>query len=154
MIIERLFILAAGLMGAAGVALAAAAAHQSSDNLETAARFLLLHAPALLAIGLFGRGLMLRTGGSVLLAGVLLFSGDLAMRHLCRRAAVSFRGAYRRNADDRRLDSGRPFGAGPASPQAGFRTTVASGLGGAATKPPHLLHTTLHWPGTAETSRP
>jgi uncharacterized membrane protein YgdD (TMEM256/DUF423 family) len=81
MIIERLFILAAGLMGAAGVALAAAAAHQSSDNLETAARFLLLHAPALLAIGLFGRGLMLRTGGSVLLAGVLLFSGDLAMRH-------------------------------------------------------------------------
>jgi uncharacterized membrane protein YgdD (TMEM256/DUF423 family) len=78
---DRIFILFAGRRGAAGVALAAAAAHQGGGDLETAAQFLLFHAPALLAIGLFGGGLMLRTGGSVLLAGVLLFTGDLAMRH-------------------------------------------------------------------------
>ena len=77
----RIFIIAAGLCGAAGVALSAAAAHQDGGNLVTAAQFLLFHAPALLAIGFFGGGLMLRTGGSVLLAGVLLFTGDLVMRH-------------------------------------------------------------------------
>lgn len=79
--VNRLFILAAGIVGAAGVAAAAAAAHQGGGNLETAAQFMLFHAPALLAIGLFGGGLALRTGGSVLLAGLLLFCGDLLMRH-------------------------------------------------------------------------
>lgn len=81
MILSRIFILAAGLCGAAGVALSAAAAHQGGGNLATAAQFLLFHAPAFLAIGLFGGSLMLRTGASVLLAGLLLFTGDLAMRH-------------------------------------------------------------------------
>jgi uncharacterized membrane protein YgdD (TMEM256/DUF423 family) len=81
MILSRMFILIAGLGGAAGVGLSAAAAHQGGGNLATAAQFLLFHAPAFLAIGFFGGGLMLRTGGSVLLAGLLLFTGDLAMRH-------------------------------------------------------------------------
>ena len=81
MILDRVFITAAGLCGAAGVALSAAAAHQGGGNLATAAQFLLFHAPALLAFGLFGGGLMLRTGGAVLFMGVLLFSGDLIVRH-------------------------------------------------------------------------
>ncbi len=81
MTFDRLFILAAGICGAAGVALSAAAAHQGGGNLATAAQFLLLHAPALLAIGLLGGWIALRAGGAVLLLGVLLFSGDLIMRH-------------------------------------------------------------------------
>lgn len=81
MMIDRIFILAAGLCGAAGVALSAAAAHIGGGNVATAAQLLLFHAPALLAIGLFGGNLLLRTGGSVLLVGALLFAGDLLMRH-------------------------------------------------------------------------
>lgn len=78
---QRTFILAGGLAGAAGVALSAAAAHAGGGNVETAARFLLAHAPALLAIGLLGRGRVLAAGGCALLLGLLLFCGDLLMRH-------------------------------------------------------------------------
>lgn len=81
MTLDRLFIVAGGICGAAGVALSAAAAHQGGGHLATAAQFLLIHAPALLAIGLLGGWLALRTGGAVLLLGILLFSGDLIMRH-------------------------------------------------------------------------
>lgn len=75
------FILAAGLLGAAGVALSAAAAHAGGGNVATAANFLLFHAPALLALSLLGAGKVLRVGGWILLVGVLLFSGDLLARH-------------------------------------------------------------------------
>lgn len=78
---QTLFILAAGLAGAAGVALSAVAAHAGGGNVATAATFLLAHAPALLAIGLLGRGRVLAAGGALLLLGVVLFSGDLLMRH-------------------------------------------------------------------------
>jgi uncharacterized membrane protein YgdD (TMEM256/DUF423 family) len=78
---QRSFILAGGLLGAAGVALSAVAAHAGGGNVGTAAGFLLAHAPVLLAIGLHGRGRLLDAGGTVLLAGVLLFCGDLLMRH-------------------------------------------------------------------------
>jgi len=90
MTLERFFILAAGLCGAAGVALAATAAHQGGGNLATAAQFLLFHAPAVLAIGLAGGTLALRTGGSVLLAGLALFAGDLTMRHYAGTALFAF----------------------------------------------------------------
>jgi uncharacterized membrane protein YgdD (TMEM256/DUF423 family) len=40
-----------------------------------------MHAPAFLAIGLLGEGRILRTGGFVLLIGLLVFAGDLVMRH-------------------------------------------------------------------------
>lgn len=79
--LRTVFTLAGGLFGAAGVALSAAAAHAGGGNVETAANFLLAHAPALLAIGLFGRGRALAIGGAILLVGVLLFAGDLLMRH-------------------------------------------------------------------------
>lgn len=77
---ERMFILIAGLAGAAGVALSAAAAHAGGAFVGTAASFLLMHAPAFLAIGLLGGNRVLRVGGVILLVGVVLFSGDLLAR--------------------------------------------------------------------------
>ena len=79
---HAIFIFAGGLSGAAGVALSAVAAHAGGGHVETAALFLMVHAPALLAIGLLGHGRsMLALGGAMLLAGLLLFCGDLLMRH-------------------------------------------------------------------------
>ncbi len=77
---SRFFILAGGLAGAAGVALSAAAAHGGGHDIGIAAPFLLMHAPALLAIGLLGRGRFLTAGGAILLAGLVIFCGDLVMR--------------------------------------------------------------------------
>jgi uncharacterized membrane protein YgdD (TMEM256/DUF423 family) len=78
----RFFIFAGGLAGAAGVALSAAAAHGGGHDIGIAAPFLLMHATALLAIGLFGRGRFLAAGGAILLAGLVIFCGDLVMRDL------------------------------------------------------------------------
>lgn len=86
--VTRLFLALAGLAGAAGVALAAAASHLAPEgSLRTAAEFLLFHAPAFLALaalsaGVGGprRGLLI--GGALLAAGLALFSGDLALRAL------------------------------------------------------------------------
>jgi uncharacterized membrane protein YgdD (TMEM256/DUF423 family) len=82
----QLFVIAAGLFGALGVGLAAAAAHGAgAANLGTASQMLLFHAPALLALGLYGRiasaGRVLLLGGLALLLGTALFAGDLASRH-------------------------------------------------------------------------
>ena len=78
----RFLILAAGLLGAAGVALLAAAAHIGGDNLHTAAGFMLAHAPALLALGLAGHGAGRgrAIAAAVLFSGVALFAGDLVLR--------------------------------------------------------------------------
>ena len=77
----RSLIAAGGLCGALGVALSAAAAHAGGDNLDTAASFLLMHAPAFLAIGLLQGGRLQRAGGLILLSGLLIFAGDLLARH-------------------------------------------------------------------------
>ncbi|WP_217570272.1 DUF423 domain-containing protein [Mesorhizobium sp. GbtcB19] len=77
---SRLLVLAGGLVGAAGVALSAAAAHRGGAFTGTAANFLLMHAPAFLAIGLAGGNRCLRIASFVLLAGLLLFCGDLLAR--------------------------------------------------------------------------
>ena len=82
---HRFLILAAGLLGAAGVALLAAAAHAGGDNLPTAAGFILAHAPVLLAVGLAGglAGGRAHAGAALaILAGVALFAGDLILRDL------------------------------------------------------------------------
>lgn len=82
---HRFLILAAGLLGAGGVALLASAAHAGGDNLQTAAAFMLAHAPVLLAVGLAGRpagGRILAPAALVVLAGVALFAGDLTLRDL------------------------------------------------------------------------
>ncbi len=78
--LDRLLVFAAGLAGAAGVALSAAAAHLGGAFVGTAANFLLMHAPALLAIGLLGANRALRIAGLILLVAVLLFCGDLLAR--------------------------------------------------------------------------
>jgi uncharacterized membrane protein YgdD (TMEM256/DUF423 family) len=78
--------LVAALQGAAGVALAAVAAHmESSPTLATASQFLMLHAAAGIGLAALAaalpkanRGLIWSTFG--LQAGVTLFCADLALR--------------------------------------------------------------------------
>lgn len=77
---SRLLVLAGGLVGAAGVALSAAAAHRGGAFTGTAANFLLMHAPVFLVIGLAGGNRCLRIASLVLLIGLLLFAGDLLAR--------------------------------------------------------------------------
>ena len=76
----RPFLALAGLLGAAGVAIAAAASHGGDPNLGIAANFLLFHAPALLGLSLVPRSRLLLVAGYVLLFGLAVFCGDLAMR--------------------------------------------------------------------------
>ncbi len=82
---SKFFIIVAGIFGALGVALAAVATHAAgATSLGSASSMLLFHAPALLAIGLFGRpgagSFTLNLGGLIILVGATLFAGDLAMR--------------------------------------------------------------------------
>jgi uncharacterized membrane protein YgdD (TMEM256/DUF423 family) len=84
--LERMIAVLAGLMGAAGVALAAAAAHLANGALlSQAALMALVHAPALLSIlvarraGLLSEKLSL-LGATSLALGAVLFSGDLALK--------------------------------------------------------------------------
>lgn len=90
--LDRLILALAALAGGLGVAASAAAAHGAgTDSLKTAAQFLLFHAPAILALaGLGGAGLMhrlaMRAAAALLLVGLALFSGDLALRALAGRA--------------------------------------------------------------------
>lgn len=84
--ISMLIALIAALEGAAGVALAAAAAHvDASPLLSTASQFLMVHAAAGLALSaLVGaeppHPTGLRAGALALQAGVALFASDLAAR--------------------------------------------------------------------------
>jgi len=75
---------AAGLLGAAGVALSAYAAHADGGaNLVTAATFLLIHAAAVAGLSAGGttrRGLL--QAATLLVLGVVLFSGDITLRSL------------------------------------------------------------------------
>jgi uncharacterized membrane protein YgdD (TMEM256/DUF423 family) len=78
-----LILLVAGLMGAAGVALAAAATHLDDARLlGGASAMCLAHAPALIALST-GAG-FLRTAmlaAAVLGLGTMVFAGDLVARH-------------------------------------------------------------------------
>jgi uncharacterized membrane protein YgdD (TMEM256/DUF423 family) len=73
-------IVIAGLFGAAGVALSAAAAHNSLPGLATAANFLLFHAPTLLALSILTASRFMAGAAWLLALGVALFSGDLIAR--------------------------------------------------------------------------
>ena len=78
----------AGLTGAGGIILAAAAAHGVPDpRIQTAANFLMIHAAATLAVcGLAlavpQRGIWFLGAPGLLLSGSLLFGGDLSARAL------------------------------------------------------------------------
>jgi uncharacterized membrane protein YgdD (TMEM256/DUF423 family) len=81
----RGLLLTAGLLGAAGVALGAFGAHGLRARLdaralevwETAVRYHLVHAVALLALALSPHAAQLRTAGWLFAAGIALFSGSL-----------------------------------------------------------------------------
>jgi uncharacterized membrane protein YgdD (TMEM256/DUF423 family) len=77
----------AALLGAAGVALAAASTHADGGELgRTAAQFLVLHAAALLGVSAHARvaerriAVALSGAGAALALGTILFSADLTMR--------------------------------------------------------------------------
>lgn len=77
----------AGLLGAAGVVLAATAAHRVADpSLTTAALFLIMHAAVVIGLSALAGGSPLPTGflvsGSLMIVAVALFSGDVASRVL------------------------------------------------------------------------
>lgn len=85
---ERALVCLGALAGLAGVALSALAAHLTGPgSLDTAARFLIAHAPvlmalpALIAAGIARRGAALAAGFAIA-AGATLFCGDLAVRAL------------------------------------------------------------------------
>jgi uncharacterized membrane protein YgdD (TMEM256/DUF423 family) len=85
--LEKLLVPCAGLIGAGGVAAAAAASHGGSEsNLGSVAMIFLAHGPALLAIGLYGRSRWLVAAGLMLAAGTLLFGADLLVRDLFDRS--------------------------------------------------------------------
>ncbi|QUS38234.1 DUF423 domain-containing protein [Tardiphaga alba] len=86
MALFRIVIICAGIMGADGVILAAASAHQpDASRLASASSMLLFHAAAVLgAVALIERGIAhLRIGLTAafgLVIGASLFAGDLTLR--------------------------------------------------------------------------
>ncbi|HZY68243.1 MAG TPA: DUF423 domain-containing protein [Devosia sp.] len=81
---------AGALCGALGVALAARGSHLAEANLSIAANFLLMHAPALIVVGLLARSRWGRLSGWILLAGLVLFAGDLSARSLLNAPLFPF----------------------------------------------------------------
>jgi uncharacterized membrane protein YgdD (TMEM256/DUF423 family) len=85
---SRIHILLAALMGAAGVALWAMAAHRAGgESLVTAAQFLLIHACAVLGLTACRKQALVHDriasiASAMLILGTLLFSGDIAARVL------------------------------------------------------------------------
>ncbi|MBO0903295.1 DUF423 domain-containing protein [Jiella sonneratiae] len=83
-VLSGLLVVFAGLFGAAGVAGAAVAAHVAANDrlVAIAASMALIHAPALLGLAaiLPRAPRLLGLAGVATVVGVVLFSGDLAMR--------------------------------------------------------------------------
>lgn len=78
---RRALLAISGIMGAAGIALAAAGAHMGGENLTSAAVFLLIHAAAVAGLSASGAAMRgLGIAASLLALGAILFSGDLAAR--------------------------------------------------------------------------
>ncbi|PZU84509.1 MAG: DUF423 domain-containing protein [Shinella sp.] len=80
--LNRLLLTLAGLIGASGVGLAAAATHTGSEGLlGPASTMCLVHAPALLALRLTGNRIPTATAAGLVLAlGTILFAGDLVSK--------------------------------------------------------------------------
>ncbi|MBJ6986587.1 DUF423 domain-containing protein [Devosia sp. MC521] len=91
-VLHRGLLVVAGLLGASGVAAAAASSHMvDSRNLSAIAAVFLSHGPALLAVGLFGRSRSFAFSGAILALGTLIFGADLALREFL--SAPLFAGA-------------------------------------------------------------
>jgi uncharacterized membrane protein YgdD (TMEM256/DUF423 family) len=94
--ILNLLILLAGLMGSAGIVLAAAGAHAAPHaGLDSAAYMLLFHAAAVLGgVALAGQGVLWRPLILAVLigwvAGSVLFSGDIALRAFAGHRLFAF----------------------------------------------------------------
>lgn len=82
----RPFLVLGGLLGALGVATAAAASHSGDTNLGIVGNFLLFHAPALIGLSLVPRSRIVTVAGFVLAVGLALFCGDLATRSFAGHA--------------------------------------------------------------------
>jgi uncharacterized membrane protein YgdD (TMEM256/DUF423 family) len=76
----RLIVALGAILGAIGVAAAASASHGESRNLSAIATICLSHGPALLALGLAGRGRIIEWSAVLLAAGTIVFTCDLAVR--------------------------------------------------------------------------
>lgn len=89
--IHRGFVAIGGLIGAAGIASYAAAAHSPSGHIATIAPMLLIHAPVFLALSPLARiNRAALLGGLILALGLLLFVGDLFSRDLTGARAFAF----------------------------------------------------------------
>jgi uncharacterized membrane protein YgdD (TMEM256/DUF423 family) len=78
---QRFLACVAALMGAAGVALAAAATHSDGGELgRTAALFLILHAATLIGVCAHRAGPWPTVAGLILAVGAILFAADLSAR--------------------------------------------------------------------------
>ena len=75
---NRPLLAAAGLCGALGAGIAAAASHRADPNLAVAGNFLLFHAPALIGLSLLAGNRIASIAGWVLVIALILFAGDLA----------------------------------------------------------------------------
>ena len=79
----RLERIAAGLLGACGVAAAAASAHGGDQRLMGAVALICLtHAPAIVALSTIGRSRLVALATVLLFSGAAVFSADLALRAL------------------------------------------------------------------------
>ena len=80
---NRFMLAAAGILGAIGIAAAAAAGHGAdAPLLDAAALIALSQAPAVLALTLFARhGGLLQASTALIACGAILFVADLAARH-------------------------------------------------------------------------
>ena len=79
--LQRIAIAFAGLLGASGVAAAAASSHAGAGLLGPYALIALTHAPAILALALAPLPRIFGFALAALTAGAALFCADLAARH-------------------------------------------------------------------------
>lgn len=94
---DRAIGLVGGLAGAAGIAASAAGMHAYADShLGLAGQMLIMHAAALLALAgpLPGSRRVARAAALVMIVGLALFCGDIAMRAIAERPLFPFAAPY------------------------------------------------------------
>lgn len=89
-VFSAIVLVVAGLLGASGVATAAASSHAGTAVLGSYALIALTHASALLALALRAQTRILSLATAILALGALLFCGDLAMRHFTGTALFPY----------------------------------------------------------------